>query len=178
MALFQSDLVSNVIAPLPLINTTPTGPTNPADPVTLTLTGGDDVLIFESLAVALQCMEKMRLSNQQTLELSADIIVISVAATKLIVAQRTRELVLLFASFAPVYYGGLLLFAHRGNYSVVSLERALTNCGVLVIGLLSDNAALKNAGLPLQFVDINYQQAGLPTSSAVDNPPLQYAYVS
>jgi hypothetical protein len=151
---------------------------NASDPVALTLSDGSSVVVFDSKTTALKCLEFMRTAGQWAVLPKSNVLVVAVSFHKLLVCEMTVELQKLFQAFFPVYNGGVVQFAHRSLYTMMSLSSALATVGSLVPGTLTDNASLAAAKLPMLIVDWNFQ-ANAPAGSGsklVDPSPLQYDY--
>ena len=104
-------------------------PTGASDPVSLTLSDGSTVQVFDTLETALKCMEFMRLRNQWLLQASDDVAVVSVGGVKLLLMEQTLVNQKCLASFSPSYLGGHTRFLHRTMSQTLSLDDALQAVG-------------------------------------------------
>lgn len=171
MSLVTSSMVGDLVAGA--------APANPLDPVAVPRPGGQLVSVFDTVTTALACMEQMRLRKQTFLRLG-EVRVATVSYYKLLLYVMTPDLALFEQTYAPIYAGGQVLFAHKQHQTITDLKGALSALGVQVLTDISDNASLAAAGLTIQIVDQNYQAnapAGLG-SQLQDVVPLRYAYVA
>jgi hypothetical protein len=139
--LFTAASFPDVTAPLaPIIQgaqaTLP--PAHQNDPVTLQLTDGTQVTVFDTKYTALRCMEYMRRRNQSLLQASDDVFIVS-TGTKLVICESTLINQKLFASFAPNYVGGETRFAHRSMSYLAPLGQALVTVGYCLQGNAPQN---------------------------------------
>ena len=177
MALLQASSFSTSVAPL-YVNGSPVAtPAHPNDPVTLPMSSGSTVTVFDSLSTALKCLEYMKEANVWCVMASSNVMVVSVSHHKLLVLENTLQNARLVQQYgAPLYVGGLTLFVARNSYDMHSLTSALTAVGSLVTGSLTDNVSL--AAEHMQVVDFNYQAgAAAGAGSLLSGPvPLHYQY--
>ncbi len=158
-------------------------PAHANDPVTLQLSDGTSVTVFDKLSTALRLARFMRQSGQWQIAASEDITIVSAnGGIKLLVLENTLQNQKLLTSFVPVYTGDQLLFVHRSMSSVVSLTDALRNVGFCVRGLpYNNNLDLRLGGTNIQLVDYRYQ-ASLSNSEEGsllnDGSPLVFDYTS
>jgi hypothetical protein len=175
-ALIQASQLSSVDAPQlydasgNLVAT----PAHPSDPVSLTLSSGAVVTVFDSLTTALKTMKYMFQQNQWLLQLPK-CYVVSVAHHKLLLLEATLANQKLLQNFAaPLYEHGATRFAGRSSYETHDLQSALQAVGSLQMSALTDNVDLASANM--QVVDWNYManpSAG-QGSLLVDSVPLRY----
>ena len=156
MALLSASSFSTQVAPL-YVNGSPVAlPTHATDPVTLPMSNGSSQTVFDSLTTALKCLEYMKESNVWRVMASNNVMVISVCHHKLLILENTLQNARLVQQFgAPLYIGGLVLFAARTSYDLHSQESALGTIGSLMTSSLPDNASLASAHI--QVVGWNYQ---------------------
>ena len=149
----------------------------PTDAVTLVTSTGT-YTVFDAVTTGLLCVESLRRTNVASMSLPYNINIYAVGGSKLLLMERTPALIKLFSKATPVYAGGVLQFTLRATGATLSLAKALASVGVLVSGLVYDNASLTLAGVPMQLFDINYKAgAGLGEGSgANDVVPLVYTY--
>lgn len=155
-------------------------PTNAADPVSILLSDGQNVVVFASLTAALRCMEFMRQRNQYLLQASDDVAVIS-TGTKLILLEMTLTNQKLMSSFVLTYSGGKTLCVHRSMSLAQSLASALQSVGFakLTAGEYTGNASLSEGSNPprIRVVDWYFRaspSAGNPGSVLDDGQPIVY----
>lgn len=152
--------------------------------MSLTLTDGSTVQVFDQLDAALRCMEWMRTRNSPMwlLQASDDVVVVSVSSTKLLILEQTLVNQKLLASFAPCYCGGRTLFQHRTMSLMLTLEEALLSVGFAKTGTdpYASNIQLTAAPSPhILVVDWNFRAsptAGTPGSLLEDATPITYDY--
>jgi hypothetical protein len=149
-------------------------PAHPNDPVTLTLSSGVTVTVFDSLTTALKVLKYMYQQNQWLIQLPK-VMVVSVCHHKLLLLESTLANQRLLQTFgAPLYEHGAVRFASRLSYESHDLQSALQSVGSLQMHALQDNVDL--ASVNAQVVDYNYQQnaAAGQGSLLVDPAPLHY----
>jgi hypothetical protein len=176
-ALLQASQFSSVTAPQ-LYNSSGNLIATPAhanDPVTLTLSSGVTVTVFDTLQTALKCMKYMYEQNQWLLQLPK-CMVVSVCHHKLLLMESTLANQKLLQTFAaPLYEHGAVRFASRLSYESHDLQSALQSVGSLQMSSLMDNSDLSSVSI--QAVDWNYM-ANAPAgqgSVLVDTSPLHYS---
>jgi hypothetical protein len=176
MALVQASTFSSVDAPQLYDasgNLIP-APAHPNDPVTLTLSSGVVVTVFDSLTTALKCMKFMFEQNQWLLQFPK-CYVVSVCHHKLLLLEPNLVNQKLLQTFAaPLYEHGAVRFASRLSYDTSDLQNALQSVGSLQMSALMDNVDL--AQVHMQVVDWQYManpSAG-QGSLLVDASPLHY----
>jgi len=134
-------------------------PAHPNDPVTLQLSDGTSVTVYDKLTTALRLAAFMRQSSQWQVAASEDVTIVSAnGGLKTLIMENTLQNQKLLTSFVPVYTGDQLLFVHRSMSSVLSLTDALRSVGFCVKGLPYNNNLDLRLGLTgIQLVDWNYQ---------------------
>ena len=150
-------------------------PAHPNDPVTLTLSSGVTVTVFDTLTTALKTMKYMLQQNQWLLQLPK-CMVVSVCHHKLLLLEATVANQKLLQTYAaPLYEHGATRFAGRVSYDTHDLQSALQSVGSLQMSSLLDNLDL--ASVNMQVVDWNYTAS--PTAGTgsllVDAVPLRYS---
>ena len=140
-------------------------PSHATDPITLQLSDGTSITVFDKLSTALRLAAFMRNSAQWQIAASEDVTIVSAnGGLKLLLMENTLQNQKLLTSFVPVYTGDQLLFVHRSMSSVMSLTSALRTVGFCVKGLpYNNNLDLRLGNTFIQLVDWNYQ-ASLSTS--------------
>ena len=149
-------------------------PDHPTDPVTLTLSSGVTVTVFDSLTTALKVMKYMYEQNQWLLQLPK-VMVVSVCHHKLLLMESTLTNQRLLQTFgAPLYEHGAVRYASRLSYETNDLQNALQSVGSLQMTPLLDNSDL--ASVNIQVIDWNYMaNASVGQGSLlVDPEPLHY----
>jgi hypothetical protein len=136
-------------------------PTHANDPVTLQLSDGTSVTVFNQMTTALRLAAFMRHSAQWQVAASEDITIVSAnGGLKLLILENTLQNQKLISSFVPVYTGDQLLFVHRSMSSVLSLTDALRSVGFCVKGLPYNNNLDLRLGLTgVQLADWNYKSS-------------------
>jgi hypothetical protein len=134
-------------------------PAHANDPITLQLSDGTSITIFDKLTTALKLARFMRQSSQWQIAASEDVTVVSAnGGLKLLLMENTLQNQKLLTSFVPVYTGDQLLFVHRSMSSVLSLTDALRSVGFCVKGLpYLNNLDLRLGNTYIQVVDYKYQ---------------------
>ena len=134
-------------------------PAHASDPITLQLSDGTSLTIFDTLTTALKLAAYMRGAKQWQVAASEDVTIVSAnGGLKLLVLENTLQNQKLLTSFAACYTGDELLFQHRSMSSVLSLTDALRSVGFCVKGLaFLNNLDMRLAGTGIQLVDWNYQ---------------------
>ena len=108
-------------------------PAHPGDAVTLALSDGTQITIFDTLETALKLANFMRTHKQWTVAASEDVtIALANGGIKMLVCENTLRNQKLLTSFVPVYVGDELQFVHRSMSCVVSLTEALRSVGFCV----------------------------------------------
>ena len=117
MALLNSSNFSNYLVP-----DGATGPpANASQPVVMTLSDGTAVTIADSKVTCLALLEWMRARRIWMVQLSDDVFVASIGATKLMFCENSLTLQRWVTSFHGVYLHGSTLFAHRNLSSQATL---------------------------------------------------------
>ena len=104
-------------------------PVEAGNAVSLTLSDGASLQVFDNLETALKCLEFMRQRSQWMLQASDDVTIVSVGSTKLLLLEMSLVNQRLLASFAPAYMGGQTRFLHRTMSQSLSLDDALQAVG-------------------------------------------------
>ena len=175
-ALIQASQLSSIDAPqlYDASGNVVASPAHASDPVSLTLSSGVTVQVFDSLTTALKTMKYMFQQHQWLLQLPKCMIV-SVAHHKLLIMEATLTNQKLLQTFAaPLYEHGGTRFASRTSYETHEMQSALQAVGSLQMSALLDNIDLASIGMVL--VDWNYMaspSAG-QGSLLVDAAPLHY----
>ena len=180
MALFTEAIFTNDFD-LPVGETG--SPLHAGDPITLQLSDGTSLTVFDKLTTALRLGRFMRQSKQWSVAASEDVTIVSAnGGLKLLLLENTLQSQKLLTSFVACYTGDELLFQHRSMSSVVSLTDALRTVGFCVKGLpYVNNLDLRLAGTGIQVVDWNYAASvteALPGSKLSDGSPLVYDFTS
>jgi len=108
-----------------------TVPPQPTTPITLALSDGTTVTLCDQKIAALGLMEHMRVRRQWMLQLSDDIFVISIDATKLLFCENSLTLQRFNTNFHAVYLYGSTMFNHRSLSQQATLYEALLQSGQL-----------------------------------------------
>ena len=139
-------------------------------PITLTLSDGSTVTVADQKVAALGLMEAMRERRQWMLQLSDDVFVISIGATKLLFCENSLTLQRFVTSFHGVYLHGSTLFSHRSMSQQATLFEALLRSGQLfrTTTALSANSDLSEVNAVL--VDWHW-----PNTFLLDVLPLRYS---
>ncbi len=158
-------------------------PAHANDPVTLQLSDGTSLTVFDKLTTALKLAAFMRKSKQWSVAASEDITIVSAnGGLKLLLLENTLQNQKLMTSFAACYTGDELLFQHRSMSSVLPLTDALRSVGFCVKGLpYANNLDLRLAGTGIQIVDFRYQASVANSeqgSRLSDGTPLVYDFTS
>ena len=158
-------------------------PIHPTDAVTLQLSDGTSVVVFDKLTTALKLGKFMRAQKQWQIAASEDITIVSAnGGIKLLLLENTLQNQKLLTSFVPVYTGDELLFVHRSMSSVLSLTDALRSVGFCVKSLpYSNNLDLRLGNTGIQLVDWNYQASlsdSFQGSLLSDGSPLVFDYTA
>jgi hypothetical protein len=152
------------------------------DSVTLQLSDGTSVVLFDKQTTALRLARYMRQSKQLQVALNEDVTVVSAnGGIKLLALENTLQNQKLLTSFVPVYTGDQLLFGHRSMSSVLSLTEALRSVGFCVKTSLpfANNLDLRLGNTGIQVIDWRYEvnpadsQGG---SLLEDGSPLVFDY--
>jgi hypothetical protein len=175
MALFTESQFSNNYD-------TPEGGTTPphgVDAVTLQLSDGTVVQVFDRASTALKLLAFMRTNSQWNVYASDDVVCVSIGAVKLLVMETTLTSQKLITSYLPIMLGGEVRWASRTTSLVLSTTDALKSVGYCHKGELpfSNNLTLRDAHM--QLVDWNYE--GNPSNSSSgsllsDPTPLRYDF--
>jgi hypothetical protein len=155
----------------------------PSDVVSLTLSDGSTVVVFDAASTGLLCMEYMRQRNQWMLQVNDDVAIISVGACKLLVCEMTLINQKLWSSFAPAYMGGKTVFLHRTLSQTLSLDDALSAVGFakLESGVYAGNSTLSAGTSPPRIKLVDWYFKASPTSASDgsvlnDAAPIAYDY--
>ncbi len=134
-------------------------PPHASDPITLQLSDGTSLTVFDKLTTALRLAAFMRRSKQWSVAASEDITIVSAnGGLKLLLLENTLQNQKLLTSFAACYTGDELLFQHRTMSSVLSLTDALRSVGFCVKGLPYINTVdLRRSSTGIQLVDCYYK---------------------
>ena len=181
MALFtQTALGSDFDRPAGVIG----DPVSPSDAISLPLSDGTVVQVFDQKRTALALLKQMRtVGKTWNVYASEDVLCVAVSYSKLLICETNLVNQKLFSSFAPIYYGGLLRFLHRSASLVLSLTDALRAVGYCVASPVPymNNTDLRVAGVNMIVVDWNYQAN--PAMSSLgsqleDETPLVFDFTS
>ena len=159
-------------------------PAHPGDAVTLALSDGQVITVFDTLATALKLANFMRTHKQWTVAASEDVtIALANGGIKMLVCENTLQNQKLLTSFVPVYVGDELQFVHRSMSCVVSLTEALRSVGFCVKSAtpFGGNLSLRLGGTNLQLVDWNYLASPADDtqgSQLHDGAPLLYDFTA
>jgi hypothetical protein len=159
-------------------------PTGAGDPVSLTLSDGSSVQVFDNLDSALRCLEFMRQRNQWMLQASDDVTIVSVGSTKLLLLEMSLVNQRLLASFAPAYMGGQTRFLHRTMSQSLSLDDALQAVGFakLSTAAYKGNFDLTQSPSPRILAVDWYFRSSVSTSTdgtqLNDATPISYDYTT
>jgi hypothetical protein len=145
-------------------------PADAAQPVVLTLSDGQSVTVADAKTTALALMEAMRQRKQWMAQLSDDVFVISIGATKLMFCENSLTLQRFVTSFHGVYLHGSTLFSHRNMSQQATLYEALLQSGQLfkTTSAINGNADLGEVNAVL--LDWNW-----PATLLVDTPAIRYS---
>ena len=176
MALFTDSQFSNSYD-------TPEGGTTPphgVDAVTLQLSNGTVVQVFDRASTGLKLLAFMRMNSQWNVYASDDVVCVSIGAVKLLVMETTLTSQKLITSYLPIVLGGEVRWASRTTSLVLSTTDALKSVGFCHKGELpfSNNLDLR-AGAHMQLVDWNYEAnpASSSDGSLLSDPtPLRYDF--
>ena len=156
-----------------------TAPLHVNDPVTLALSDGSVVQVFDTLGTALKMMAFMRQQRMSYVWGSDDVVIYAASSTKLFVCEATFTNQKLFSQFVPVVQGGESQFVHRSLSKIMTLEDALRTVGFCAKGVYTDNASLRADGTHVQVVDWKFTAS--PTQADAgsllnDAAPLWYDF--
>jgi hypothetical protein len=156
-------------------------PPHQHDAVTLQMSDGTVVQVFDTASTALKLLAFMRTNSQWNVYASEDVVCVSVGAAKLLVLETTLISQKLITSYLPIYLGGEVRWANRTTSLVLSTTDALKSVGFCHMGELpfSGNLDLRVGAAHMQVVDWNYERN--PASSSVgsllsDPAPLRYDF--
>ena len=144
-------------------------PPNATLPITLTLSDGSTVTVADQKVAALGLMEAMRERRQWMLQLSDDVFVISIGATKLLFCENSQTLQRFVTSFHGVYLHGKTLFSHRSMSQQATLFEALLQSGQLFRTTTAVSGNEDLAEVHAVLVDWNW-----PNSSLWDLDAIRY----
>ncbi len=156
-------------------------PSHENDPVTLQLSDGTVVQVFDRLSTGLRLLAFMRTNSQWNVYASDDVVCVSIGAVKLLILETTLISQKLITSYLPIYLGGEVRWANRTTSLVLSTTDALKSVGFCHRGELpfSNNLDLRVGGANMQLIDWNYE-ANPPSSSdgslLSDPTPLRYDF--
>ena len=134
-------------------------PVFPSDPISLPLSDGTVVQVFDQKRTALTLLNQMRtVGKTWNCYASEDVICVAVSYHKLLVCETNLVNQKLLSSFCPVYYGGVVRFLHRSASLVLSLTDALRAVGFSVASTApyANNTDLRVAGVNILIVDWNF----------------------
>ena len=181
MALFtQTALGSDFDRPVGIIG----DPVSPSDAISLPLSDGTVVQVFDQKRTALALLKQMRtVGKTWNVYASEDVLCVAVSYSKLLICETNLVNQKLFSSFAPIYYGGLLRFLHRSASLVLSLTDALRAVGYCVASPVPymNNTDLRVAGVNMIVVDWNFvANPATPSqgSQLEDETPLVFDFTS
>jgi hypothetical protein len=159
-------------------------PAHPGDAVTLALSDGQVVTVFDTLETALKLARFMRVHKQWTVAASEDVtIAIASGGVKMLVCENTLQCQKLLTSFVPVYVGDELQFVHRSMSCVVSLTEVLRSVGFCVKSAMpfAGNLSMRIGGTNVALVDWNFQASPATDadgSQLHDGAPLLYDFTA
>ena len=104
-------------------------PTNPDLSISFPLSDGTSVTVFDKKTTALSLLTSMRIRNQWLLQLSDDIMAVSISGTKLLLLESSLTNQKLISSFLPLYLHGQTRFAHRNLSQLATMYDALAQSG-------------------------------------------------
>ena len=104
-------------------------PSNPDLSIALALSDGTSVTVFDKKTTALALLTSMRFRNQWLLQLSDDIMAVSISGTKLLLLESSFTNQKLISSFLPLYLHGQTRFAHRNLSQLATMYDALAQSG-------------------------------------------------
>ena len=158
-------------------------PSHENDPVTLQLSDGTVVQVFDKLGTGLRLLAFMRTNSQWNVYASDDVVCVSIGAVKLLILETTLISQKLITSYLPIILGGEVRWANRTTSLVLSTTDALKSVGFCHRGELpfSNNLDLRVGGANMQLIDWNYEAN--PSSSGdgsllSDPSPLRYDFTS
>ena len=168
----------------PRVGATPaSGATNLTDPVTIQLSDGQNVVVFDTKQTALRCLRFMHTRNQWLIQASDDVMVVNCGGAKIMILETTLINQKLITSFSPTYQGGCVLFSHRSLSQMLELDEALQAVGFCkhVEARFMNNDDLKNSANPtrIQLVDYFFRATltGIEKGSKLeDEDPICYDY--
>jgi len=138
-------------------------------PITLTLSDGSTVTVADQKIAALGLMEVMRERRQWMLQLSDDVFVISIGATKLLFCENSLAIQRIVTSFHGVCIHGKTLFSHRSMSQQATLFEALLQSGQLFRTTTALNGNRDLSEVNEVLVDWHW-----PNTYLVDTPPLRH----
>ncbi len=148
--------------------------------MTLQLSDGTVVQVFDKASTGLKLLAFMRTNSQWNVYASDDVVCVSIGAVKLLVMETTLTSQKLITSYLPIVLGGEVRWASRTTSLVLSTTDALKSVGFCHKGELpfANNLDLR-AGAHMQLVDWNYESN--PSSSTAgsllsDPTPLRYDF--
>ena len=178
---FTSASFPGIIRPSPInVSGAPTGA---SDAVSLTLSDGSVIQIFDTLETALKCMEFMRQRDQWLLQVSDDVACVN-AGPKLQLYEMSLTNQKLLASFSPSYNGGHTRFLHRTMSQTLSLDCALQAVGFAKLSTApwQGNYDLVQAPSPRILLVDWYFRSSVTTSGQgtqlSDGTPIQYDFTT
>ena len=148
-------------------------PSSPDVSISLALSDGTSITVFDKKTTALSLLRAMRTRNRWLLQLSDDIMAISISGTKLLLLESSLTNQKLISSFLPVYMGGQTKFAHRNLSQLATMYDALAQSGHCWTSVTSvqNNSHLFEANALL--IDWFY-----PTSVMDDATPITYDFTA
>ena len=104
-------------------------PSNADLSISLALSDGTSITVFDKKTTALALLTSMRLRGQWLLQLSDDIMAVGISGTKLLLLESSLTNQKLISSFLPVYLHGQTRFAHRNLSQLATMYDALAQSG-------------------------------------------------
>ena len=178
MALFTASQFANMTYDLPEGGGTPA---HVSGALTLQLSDGNVVTVFDTLATGLKLLTYMRTNSQWQVLASDDITVISINAVKGMVLENTILNQKLITTFLPTYIGDQVKFVHRTSSLVLSLTDALKTVGFCHKSDVpfANNLDLRLGSSHIQLFDWNYKSSAATSSEGTllnDGTPLRYDF--
>ena len=163
MALFTAGQFAHTTYDLPEGGGTPA---HVADALTLQLSDGNAVTVFDQLGTGLKLLAYMRTNSQWQVLASDDVTVISINAVKGLAMENTILNQKLITTFLPTYIGDQVKFVHRTSSLVLSLTDALRCVGFCHKADVpfANNLDLRLGNAHIQLFDWNYKAAPATSS--------------
>ena len=170
MALFTAASFPGATVDVPQGKSWPTA--NAADPISLQLSDGSTVQLFDSLTSCLLCANVLRTRNQHSVSLTDDVQMHVIGGCKVLLMEQSLVNQRLQSQYAFVLANNGIRCVHRSMSLVLTLEEALSSVGWLRTttgSALNTNADLSAGSNPprIKVVDINW-----PNSLLTDANPL------